>query len=55
MLCYHFSQTALPVISGHNPSGTSVRTVSQFAKSYNHGFEIEDELFFCFLSFSTIT
>jgi len=27
----------LPVISGHNPSGTSVRTVSQFAKSYNLG------------------
>ena len=27
----------MPVISGHNPSGTSVRTVSQFAKSYNLG------------------
>lgn len=25
------------MISGHNPSGTSVRTVFQFARSYNLG------------------
>ncbi|KAK4007766.1 gastric triacylglycerol lipase [Daphnia magna] len=34
---HNFNITALPVISGHNPSGTSVRTVSQFAKSFNLG------------------
>jgi len=31
----NFNLTAIPVINGHNPSGTSVRTVSQFAKNFN--------------------
>ena len=32
-----FSQSVLPVIEGHNPAGTSVATVSQYAQGYNYG------------------
>nr|QJE50404.1 lipase 3 [Diaphanosoma celebensis] len=33
----NFNLTILPVINGHNPSGTSLRTVMQFAKNYRFG------------------
>ena len=34
---YFFSQTMLPIILGHEPGGTSTRTVIHYAQEYNSG------------------